>query len=38
MLRIVISPAKEMKSTDDFPMETTVPRFLERTEALKSYL
>lgn len=38
MLRIIISPAKKMNVADDFPVETTVPRFLERTEALKSYL
>lgn len=38
MLRIIISPAKKMNVVEDAPAEAGVPRFLERTKALKEYL
>lgn len=38
MIRIIISPAKKMNVADDYPVEVTVPCFLDRTEAVKEYL
>ena len=38
MLKIIISPAKKMNVTDDFPVEVTLPHFLEQTEEIKAYL
>ena len=38
MLRIIISPAKKMNVADDYPVEASVPRFLEMSEALRDYL
>lgn len=38
MIRIIISPAKKMNVADDYPVEVTVPCFLDRTETVKEYL
>lgn len=38
MIRIIISPAKKMNMSDDYPAEVTVPCFLDKTEAVKEYL
>lgn len=38
MMRIIISPAKKMNVADDYPVEVTVPHFLDKTEAVKAYL
>jgi len=38
VLKIIISPAKKMNVTDDFPVEVTLPHFLEQTEEIKAYL
>lgn len=38
MLKIIISPAKKMNVSDDFPVEMTLPHFLEQTEEIKAYL
>lgn len=38
MLRIMVSPAKKMDLADDYPVETSEPRFLGQAEAIGEYL
>ena len=37
MLKIVISPAKKMNITDEFPCNATVPVFSDRADVLQYY-
>ena len=38
MLKIVISPAKKMNITDEFPCNATVPVFSDRADVLLSLI
>ena len=38
MLKIIISPAKKMNITDEYPCRLTSPVFLERARPVKPFL
>jgi len=37
-MRIIISPAKKMKTDTDSPLDVSIPKFMEQTEVLLEYL